>query len=108
MIISYQTRQLRDEILNDFLLQNKFPQEVVKRLKFYLSILSAADNVSSTPLNETFRFNGKYLEIDLPKNLIVLFKIANCNLKALEDSSYDWSKVNRLQLLSIGLLNDIK
>lgn len=50
MIISYKTRELRDEILNDFLIQNKFPQEVVKRLKFYLSILSAADSVSKTPL----------------------------------------------------------
>lgn len=44
MIISYQTRQLKDEILNDFLLQNKFPQEeVVKKLRI-TCVLSAADN----------------------------------------------------------------
>lgn len=108
MIISYKTRELRDEILNDFLIQNKFPQEVVKRLKFYLTILSAADTVSRTPLSDSFRFSGNQLEIDLASNISALFKIANCKLKALEDSSYDWSQVNRLQLISIGSSNDIK
>lgn len=108
MIISYKTRELRDEILNDFLIQNKFPQELVKRLKFYLSILSASDNVSKTPLSDTFKFNGNRLEINLASNISALFKIANCKLEALEDSSYDWSKVNRLQLITIGLSDDVK
>ena len=65
MIISFRSRELRDNALNEFISLFEYSANIVDKLKFFLLVLNSSQNVVEFPLQHILRFHGESLEIPL-------------------------------------------
>ncbi|MCF9045738.1 hypothetical protein [Acinetobacter nectaris] len=101
MIISFRSRELRDNALNEFISLFEYPANIVDKLKFFLLVLNSSQNVVEFPLPHILRFHGESLEIPLDDNTSIIFKHAHKNVSVAADGSLPWEKVTRLQLIEV-------
>lgn len=101
MIISYQSRELRDSSLDDFLSFWKLTEDSRNKLKFILTTLASGNTLQDIPLQEVFHFEKDTLQVYLSSDIVAHFTIANkSHLTTCDD--YDWKTVSRLKLKYIG------
>ena len=101
MIISYQSRELRDDQLDGFLNFSKFSEDSKSMLNFVLTALASGNTLQDVPLKEQFYFNNDTLEIPLSDGIVAHFTIAN-EPYSVTTTNYDWGMVSRLKLKYIG------
>ncbi|QER40853.1 hypothetical protein F2A31_14555 [Acinetobacter suaedae] len=101
MIISFRSRELRDNALNEFISLFEYSAHIVDKLKFFLLVLNSSQNVVEFPLQHTLSFHGENLEISLDENTSIIFKQAHKNVAVAADGSLPWEKVTRLQLIEV-------
>lgn len=101
MIISYQSRELRDSSLDDFLSFWKLTEDSRNRLKFILTTLASGNTLQDIPLQEIFHFKEDTLQVYLSSDIVAHFTIANKSHLVTRDN-YDWETVSRLKLKYIG------
>ena len=105
MIISYQSRELRDSSLDDFLSFWKLKEDSRDKLKFILTALASGNTLQDIPLQEMFHFKEDTLQVHLSSDIVAHFTIANKSHLVTCDN-YDWQTVNRLKLKYIGENSD--
>lgn len=101
MIISFRSRELRDNALNEFVSLLQYPVHIVDKLKFFLLVLNSSQNVIEIPLQHVFNYHGENLEISLDGSTSIVFKHAHKNVSKAADGSLAWGKVTRLQLIEV-------
>lgn len=104
MIISFRSKELRDNAINDFLGMQNLNPIALDLLKTILTSLNAASSLKDLPnpikvkfnyLNENISLRGFY-------NLDLHFKSAHFDVPKTRDGIIDWDNVSRLQLIHVG------
>ncbi len=104
MIISFVSKELRDNAINEFLGMQNFPKQSLDQLKTVLTSFRVASTLKELPfffkkhLNYT-KENKVLLGVD---GLVLHFGIAHETPPCAEDDTIDWDQVSRLQLIYIG------
>ena len=101
MIISYQSRELRDSSIDDFLSFYQLTEEAREKLKFILTTLAAGDTLQDIPAQNDFYFEKDTLQVNLSSDIVAQFSIANKSHLG-KSENYDWKTVSRLKLKYIG------
>ncbi|CAP02591.1 hypothetical protein ACT4Y5_06105 [Acinetobacter baumannii] len=101
MIISFRSRELRDNALNEFISLIEFPVHIVERLKFFLLVLSSSNNVLEIPLQHSFNYLDDGFEVLLDSTTSILFRQAHKSTPRTTSGLIIWEKVTRLQLIEV-------
>lgn len=101
MIISYKTRNLRDNSLSDFLSYQNLPENANKRLRFILTALASGDTLKDVPKISHIKTVNDTLTLSLNNELVVHFTIAHQSPPMINEI-FNWDLVSRLQLKYIG------
>lgn len=77
MIISYKTRNLRDNSLSDFLSYQNLPKNANEKLRFILTALASGDTFKDVPKINNTKIINDTLTMSLDNELVVHFVIAH-------------------------------
>lgn len=107
MIVSFKERELRDEAINEIIAVSKYTKNTCEKFKFVLTLLNAADNISSLPdfITSKLSFTNGVIILTINQNLKFHFRIAHYK-KLLDKTQPLVSKeICRLQLTWIEETN---
>lgn len=104
MIISFRSKELRDNTINEFLGMQNLSPNTLDLLKFILVSLNAASSLQDLPnlIKVKLNYFNENIRIDDFNNLDLHFKNAHLNVPKTSDDIIDWNKVSRLQLVFVG------
>ncbi|ENV10210.1 hypothetical protein F966_01383 [Acinetobacter higginsii] len=104
MIISFRSKELRDDAINEVLGTQSLSPRIFNWLKAILTSLNAASNINDLPsaIRNRFKFHNENIVLVGYYNLDLHFKTAHLNTPTANDGTIDWQKVYRLQLIRIG------
>lgn len=106
MELSYDSRELRDLCLSDYLAIKKFGDEIAEKMFARLAdftILEVAEEIFSLPGNPRV-LNGERKEqiaIDLSGDCGIVLKSGHGKKRLLESGDVDWFQIRRIKILAV-------
>ena len=100
MIISFRSKELRDNAINEFLGMQNLNPNTLNLLKTILTSLNAASSLKDLPIPIKGKFNyiNQNIGLDSFQSLDLHFTSAHLDAPMTSDGIIDWEKVSRLQL----------
>ncbi|MDC5501889.1 hypothetical protein ACT4VF_09030 [Acinetobacter baumannii] len=107
MIISFISKELRDNAINEFLGMQNFSPTSLAILKTILTSFSVAASLKDLPsfLISKINFTNENKILCVFGDFVLHFSIAHEKPRKNEDGTIDWDLISRLQLTYIGEQN---
>ncbi|MCH7303915.1 hypothetical protein MMP74_05885 [Acinetobacter sp. NIPH 1869] len=107
MIISFISKELRDNAINEFLGMQNLPPMLLALLKTILTSFSVAASLNELPgfLLEKITFTNENNVICVFGDFVLHFIIAHEKPPRAQDGTIDWNLITRLQLIYVGEKN---
>lgn len=104
MIISFRSKELRDNAINEFLGMQNLDPDTLELLKTILTSLNAASSLKDLPhlIKGKFKYIDESICLDGLNDLDLHFRNAHLDAPKTSGGIIDWEKVSRLQLTYIG------
>ncbi|MCR8952972.1 MULTISPECIES: hypothetical protein [Acinetobacter] len=104
MIISFKSKELRDNAINEFLGMQNLNPITLELLKTILTSLNAASSLKDLPhpIKGKFNYINENICLGGITNLDLHFRNAHLDAPKTSDGIIDWDRVSRLQLTYIG------
>ncbi|HCK29966.1 hypothetical protein [Acinetobacter ursingii] len=107
MIISFISKELRDNAINEFLGMQNLPPMSLAILKTILTSFSVAASLNELPrfLLEKITFTNENKLLCVFGDFALHFIIAHEKPPRTQDGTIDWNLISRLQLIYVGKKN---
>ncbi len=107
MIISFISKELRDNAINEFLGMQNLPPMSLAILKTILTSFSVAASLNELPrlLLERITYTNENKVLCVFGDFVLHFIIAHEKPPRAQDGTIDWNLISRLQLIYVGEKN---